>query len=289
VPGIHEPKDVTSQVAADIVEHNRVHHATMAWLYDYSYPNMTHWYEKALLARDLRLIRSLMPQDRSPRVLDVGTGTGRLALRFVRLGWAVHGVDLSPEMLAVCRTKYDTIRPPKGTLTLEVRDVTHIGGGASYDLISFSSVLHHLPYYSETLRRALDLLAPGGLIYITHEPERQPKGKRSPLSKALSIVDQALRAPQQVRKQAVRALHGRDHPKPQGMALTDYHDKAGLDLDAITALLHECGFEVKRLMFYKDRKTGMIAWLDTHLFRTAGRKFRLIAQKSTAELPAAPR
>ena len=38
-------------------------------------------------------------------VLDVGCGTGRLLLAFMEAGIDIDGVDLSPEMLAICREK----------------------------------------------------------------------------------------------------------------------------------------------------------------------------------------
>ena len=37
--------------------------------------------------------------------LDVGCGTGRLLLDYLQAGLDVDGVDVSPEMLAVCRQK----------------------------------------------------------------------------------------------------------------------------------------------------------------------------------------
>jgi ubiquinone/menaquinone biosynthesis C-methylase UbiE len=38
-------------------------------------------------------------------VLDVGCGTGRLLLDFLAVGIDIEGVDISPEMLAICRQK----------------------------------------------------------------------------------------------------------------------------------------------------------------------------------------
>ena len=38
-------------------------------------------------------------------VLDVGCGTGRLLLDYLQQGIDIDGVDNSPEMLAICKTK----------------------------------------------------------------------------------------------------------------------------------------------------------------------------------------
>lgn len=42
-------------------------------------------------------------------VLDVGCGTGRLLLDYLAEGIEIHGVDVSPEMLALCRAKASTL------------------------------------------------------------------------------------------------------------------------------------------------------------------------------------
>lgn len=42
-------------------------------------------------------------------VLDVGCGTGRLLLDYLALGIDIDGIDVSPEMLALCREKGSTL------------------------------------------------------------------------------------------------------------------------------------------------------------------------------------
>ena len=43
------------------------------------------------------------------KFLDICTGTGEVAAWFVREGAKVIGIDLSPDMLKVARSKYPTI------------------------------------------------------------------------------------------------------------------------------------------------------------------------------------
>ena len=52
------------------------------------------------------------------RLLELGVGTGRLALRLARLGYQVTGVDISKAMLDQLRSK-----DPDGLVHIEQRDV----------------------------------------------------------------------------------------------------------------------------------------------------------------------
>ena len=45
-----------------------------------------------------------------PRMLDVGCGWGRYVERFVELGFEYLGIDLSPEMVRLCRTTHPLLR-----------------------------------------------------------------------------------------------------------------------------------------------------------------------------------
>jgi SAM-dependent methyltransferase len=47
-----------------------------------------------------------------PRVLELGCGTGRVLLPVAQAGVAITGVDLSPAMMAICRSKLDAEPDP---------------------------------------------------------------------------------------------------------------------------------------------------------------------------------
>ena len=53
----------------------------------------------------LRFFASKAAATLTPRVLDLGCGTGRLALRFLEAGYEVVGLDLSGDMLALAETR----------------------------------------------------------------------------------------------------------------------------------------------------------------------------------------
>lgn len=94
-------------------------------------------------------------------VLDVGCGTGSLCLRLAPTGAQVHGLDLSGEMIRIARSKTE------GAENVQF----HVGpfdssfdafGPASLDGLFAYSLLHLVVDRTGALRRAFDLLRPGG-------------------------------------------------------------------------------------------------------------------------------
>jgi len=90
----------------------------------------------------------------SPRLLEVGIGTGRIAVPLAEAGVRVTGIDISPNMLAVLREKRRDIdvllaeaaRPP-------LRD-------AAFDAALFVHILHLVPDAEATLRATVRLVDP---------------------------------------------------------------------------------------------------------------------------------
>jgi SAM-dependent methyltransferase len=91
------------------------------------------------------------------RIADLGCGTGSVSALFDQAGHEVHGVDQSPRMLEIARTKCtadfqlgDAADPP-----LEA---------GSYDVVFVRHVLWTLP--PEAVRRWVALLRPGGRLLL---------------------------------------------------------------------------------------------------------------------------
>lgn len=64
------------------------------------------------------------------KVLDVGCGPGRHALELARRGYAVHGIDLSPEFIALAR---EAAAAADLSATFEVLDVRHLDAAGEHD------------------------------------------------------------------------------------------------------------------------------------------------------------
>lgn len=93
--------------------------------------------------------------------LDAACGTGRFASHLVSLGHRVVGVDSSPDMLAVARTKLPTADFRVGALeALPVDD-------ASVDLVTSGLALVHVPDLAPVFSELARVLRPGGHAVIS--------------------------------------------------------------------------------------------------------------------------
>jgi ubiquinone/menaquinone biosynthesis C-methylase UbiE len=104
------------------------------------------------------------------KVLDLGIGTGNIALKSAhneRVD-SILGVDLSAEMLIEAEKKFKG--NPKIKLVRSDLDSFLQNNQDKFDLITISSVLHHLPDYFVSLKNILGKLEKGGVLIIFHEP-----------------------------------------------------------------------------------------------------------------------
>ena len=97
------------------------------------------------------------------RLVDIGTGTGRMIELFGGAADHAIGVDRSPEMLRLARAKLD------GRTGWELRqgDISALPmADATADTVILHQVLHFIPAPEAALAQAARLLAPGGRLLI---------------------------------------------------------------------------------------------------------------------------
>ena len=159
-----------------------------AEFYDSAVGLMTNPWEQRILREDLARISSLLP--RPFKALDLGAGTGNIALKLLACPSHVVAVDPSARMLQRLAAKARR-QNPEWVNRLELVTASAVdylrGRKGQFNLITACSVLHHLPNYSEVLARSAEALAAGGMLYIAHEPVHD--GYKSFLSKALETID----------------------------------------------------------------------------------------------------
>ena len=129
---------------------------------------------------------------RGDRVLDVGCGTGTLALRCLARGASVVGLDISDHMLANARQRAD--RAGFGSRLTLVRDsVTQLGRhfeDRTFDVITCTLVLGEFPreYLEQILGACGRMLAPGGRLLIADEVWPESRVGRALARCALAVL-----------------------------------------------------------------------------------------------------
>lgn len=124
--------------------------------------------ERYLETFRLRLDRALRGGPHSGRALDVGCAAGYCLRVLADRGFAVDGVELSPVIAREARARLGEDAVHVGT----VETSPHAPG--SFDLITLWDVVEHVVDPHALLRRARELLAPGGLLVLETQDVDSP-------------------------------------------------------------------------------------------------------------------
>ncbi len=111
-----------------------------------------------------RALLSLLPEGGLGRVLDVGTGTGRL---LELLGPRVQsglGVDASRAMLALARARL--AKPGLGHLAVRQADMYRLPLSQKFDVVVLQMVLHYAEDPAAAIAEAARVLAPDGRLIV---------------------------------------------------------------------------------------------------------------------------
>lgn len=136
---------------------NALYDQKLASVYDRMYP-IDH---DTALAVDF--IAELAPP--GGRILEVGVGTGRIAVPLAERGFQVHGIDGSEAMLAELRK-----RDPHGAVTTVLGDFTEEGTGLTFDVVTLVLNTFFVAVTKEQqlscLRLVREQLVPGGRFVL---------------------------------------------------------------------------------------------------------------------------
>ncbi|MFL6587555.1 MAG: class I SAM-dependent methyltransferase [Luteimonas sp.] len=96
--------------------------------------------------------------DAGGRILDVGCGNGAFVLRAQQMGLTAYGSEPDPKAVEVCRRQgLDVVKD----------DIFSSHWTASaFDWITMNHVIEHVEQPERFLARALDLLVPGGVLWL---------------------------------------------------------------------------------------------------------------------------
>ena len=109
-------------------------------------------------------IVALLSNGAMGRLVDVGTGTGRMLALLAEQAETATGIDRSPEMLRLARAKLDGSAVP---VHLMQGDVARLPlADASADTVVIHQLLHYLPDPAQALDEVARILAPGGRLLV---------------------------------------------------------------------------------------------------------------------------
>lgn len=139
----------------------------VAGLYD-----RTRGYPPAVSAAIAESIMLRGPLSPGAHALEIGIGTGRIALPLLRHGLNVTGVDISTRMTSVLRANYDAERvahpeAPWGALAITHADGVHLPfPDASFDAVLAVHVFHLITQWREALHGAVRVLRPSAPLLL---------------------------------------------------------------------------------------------------------------------------
>ncbi len=237
-----------------VAEANRQFYEKTAARYDSTESHLSNASSQRELERDLdQILEMLRSQGTSrPRALDACAGTGTVTLKLLRAGVDTVSCDISPDMLAILEQKANAEALAAKLHLGEIRDYLETREG-QFDLITFSSALHHLEDYRGVLFACAARLAPGGMIYTTFDPALSADISR--VGRWLQLCDYAtfkltqhpLDVPFALARRLRRAIRSGDEPALDSAtvgALAEFHVEHGLDDRALANELRQLGLSI---------------------------------------------
>ena len=156
-------------VQRDLARLEELMHSRAQRAEDYFRKVAAQWDElRALYVHDdqvERKLAELIAAEQVDDLLDIGTGTGRiLEVLSDKVAHAV-GVDLSPDMLMLARSKLERARLRNCAVRKGDMHNLPVGEG-SFDAVTIHQVLHHAERPGKAIEEAARVLRPGGRIFI---------------------------------------------------------------------------------------------------------------------------
>jgi SAM-dependent methyltransferase len=136
------------------------------------------------LARCLRTfahVVELLQLGLRAEVLDVGCGPGWLSEFLARCGYSVTGIDISPDMIEIARSRVAAIgeigQGIEAQGEFHAIPVRQMPWSSRFDAAILYDTMHHFDDELETLAAIRRTLVPGGQLFI-HEGVRPPPGSQ---------------------------------------------------------------------------------------------------------------
>jgi ubiquinone/menaquinone biosynthesis C-methylase UbiE len=250
---------------ADSILNEQIHQANVtvhrieAQHYELLHPEVYSKQEQKRVTIKLKIIDKQIASNQT-NALDVGAGTGNLTGKLLQMGYHVTATDISPEMCMILKKKFAAYLPSKlNVINSPIEDLSF--SKDKFDLITFYSVLHHLPDYLGALEVLSGYLKKGGIFYIDHEAS--PFYWKNESSNLASFVKDLYFHSNPVINSLYFGLIGLKVPTID-YTLSDYWHKKehALNHQAIAQVFNSKGFEYSKRTDYYQHAT----WIPNPLY-----------------------
>jgi ubiquinone/menaquinone biosynthesis C-methylase UbiE len=192
-------------------------------------------------------------------VLDVGCGTGQSRQLYIDHAGRYVGLDLSGEAIAIAQRRF----PDSAWVAGDACDLPFPGG--SFDVVAFSSVLHHIPDMRSALGEAARVLRQGGSAFafdpnLLHPAMALFRHPRSPLYFAQGVSPDEKPLLPRVLREAFRSA-GFTDLRQRGQSDIPYRYVAPVLLNAALSAYNACD--------WLWEKVGLGRWFGTFVVTCA--------------------
>lgn len=253
-----------------VAEANRRSYERSASLYDKTETCVVSGRLQSMLQNDLDAILSMIQEDsgRQVRALDACGGSGNAALKLLIRGVDVTLCDISPELIRLFESKCKEKGIARYTAVCQEIGSFLSSTKLKFDLIVFSSALHHIEDYTSVLKMAASHLNNNGFIYTVFDPIKW----KFPTYQIIWVdwlFFAALKYPSELFSAANRKLSRKVRRPKNGHVsttenlrstdldldtLTEYHVRQGIDDFALVNALEETGLKIVRHDRYSDAR-----------------------------------
>jgi ubiquinone/menaquinone biosynthesis C-methylase UbiE len=148
---------------------NKRAHDKVSLVYDKKHTEIYNEVEQNRLNKTIEEILIILEQKDNIKVLDFGSGTGNLTLKFLSYNCLVTAIDISEKSLLVLLNKTKKVFGKDRLNTIILTDNKIPLPDNHFDIVATYSVLHHIPDYLFAIQEMMRVTKPGGLIFIDHE------------------------------------------------------------------------------------------------------------------------
>jgi SAM-dependent methyltransferase len=153
-----------------VLEANRRHYASHAITYEATETHINDPYAQAMLESDLdRALRQFGKPTSEIRALDACGGSGTAAIKLLERGVGVTVCDASEQLLTLCKQNCADRNLEATTVCADIGEFL-VSTPEEWDLIVFSSALHHIEDIKSIMQLTIGGLAPGGLLFTVFDP-----------------------------------------------------------------------------------------------------------------------